>query len=138
MEIVAVYLICVVRVLQYIYIINGEEMQKLARDLVIYLFKGSESFRLKRIKTQLRDFWDSLKPVEVEDDPYWLERQIINTKTMYDAPQKYRDFFGPIAEPTLGPETDEPLEESDDDEDEYQSDDDDDDEDPDEIWAVNA
>ena len=133
MEIVAVYLICVVRVLQYIYIINCEEMQKLSRDLVIYLFKGSESFRLKRIKTQIRDFWDSLKPVEVEDDPYWLERQIINTKTMYDAPQKYRDFFGPIAEPTLGPETDEPLEESDDDEDEYQSDDDDDDEDPDEI-----
>ncbi|XP_062082404.1 uncharacterized protein LOC133788818 [Humulus lupulus] len=73
----------------YIYIINGEELIKLAKDYIKYIFKGTESIRLKRVLNKWRRFFRKLTEKKVYDK-YWLEREIINTPTWWDSPEKYR------------------------------------------------
>ncbi|XP_073027071.1 uncharacterized protein [Primulina eburnea] len=73
----------------YIYIIEAEEATVLAKDLIKFLFTRQKSLRLVRIISEWEDFFAKLNEKEVVD-PYWLEREIINTTTMYDSPEKYR------------------------------------------------
>lgn len=79
--------------LQYIYIISGEELIRLAKDYIKYLFGGTESVRLKRAIYQWRRFYKKLTERKEETDKYWLEREIINTPTWWDSPEKYRRIF---------------------------------------------
>ncbi|KAG8385299.1 hypothetical protein BUALT_Bualt03G0027500 [Buddleja alternifolia] len=73
----------------YIYIIEGEEITVIAKDFLKFLFKRQKSIRLTRLMNQWKSFFERMK--EKEDyDPYWLEREIINTPTLYDNPAKYR------------------------------------------------
>ncbi|KAH6790223.1 hypothetical protein C2S51_005229 [Perilla frutescens var. frutescens] len=72
----------------YIYIIEGEEITVIAKDTLRYLFKRQKSIRLNRLIEQWEDFFKSMKEKPVYD-PYWLEREILNTRTLYDSPDKY-------------------------------------------------
>lgn len=73
---------------QYMYIINGAEMTRLARDYIKYLFGGKKSVRLSRIL----DEWERLREnySDKEVDRFWLERAIIKTPTWWDRPENYK------------------------------------------------
>lgn len=76
-------------VLQYVYIIDGEEWTRLAKDYLKYLFSGSESVRLRRAMYKWGRFYQKLTEKKVYDK-YWLEKAIISTPTWWDSPAKYR------------------------------------------------
>lgn len=78
--------------LQYVYIISGEEMARLAKDYIKYLFGGSQSARLKRAMYKWGRFYKKLTEKKVVD-PLWLEKAIINTPTWFDSPEKYRRLY---------------------------------------------
>lgn len=78
--------------LQYVYIISGEEMARLAKDYIKYLFGGSQSARLKRAMYKWGRFYKKLTEKKVVD-PFWLEKAIINTPTWWDSPEKYRRLY---------------------------------------------
>ncbi|KAJ0259266.1 Uncharacterized protein HA466_0056450 [Hirschfeldia incana] len=76
----------------YTYIINGEELLKLARDYFRFLTGKPKTVRLSRAL----DGWNRImatlaKPKEY--DEYWLEKAIINTPTWYDSPEKYKEVL---------------------------------------------
>ncbi|CAK9327611.1 unnamed protein product [Citrullus colocynthis] len=73
----------------YIYIINGEELTRLAKDYIKYLLGGSKSVRLKRWMYQWGRFYQKLTEKKQYDE-YWLEKAIINTPTWWDHPDNYR------------------------------------------------
>lgn len=72
----------------YIYIIEGEEITVLAKDLLRFIFKRQMSFRLRHLMEDWERFLQRMKEQPVYD-PYWLEREILNTTTVYDGPAKY-------------------------------------------------
>ncbi|KAF8402334.1 hypothetical protein HHK36_013288 [Tetracentron sinense] len=73
----------------YIYIINGEELTKLARDYIKSLFGANKSVRLRRAMYQWGKFYNGMTRKEVERRD-WLERAIINTPTMWHNPARLR------------------------------------------------
>lgn len=81
----------------YIYIISGEELFRLAKDYMKYLFGGSQSVRLKRALYRWGRFKKKMTEKE-EVDKYWLEKAIINTPTWWDSPEKYRRMARSILE----------------------------------------
>ncbi|KAL1555861.1 hypothetical protein AAHA92_11552 [Salvia divinorum] len=72
----------------YIYVIEGEEITVLAKDLLRFLFKRQMSIRLRRLIEEWQDFFQRMKDKPAYD-PYWLEREILSTTTWYDSPAKY-------------------------------------------------
>ncbi|XWS71458.1 hypothetical protein CRYUN_Cryun03dG0139700 [Craigia yunnanensis] len=72
----------------YVYIITGEELARLAKDYIKFLFGGNRNVRLRRAMYKWRKFFEKL--TEKEYDQYWLEKAIITTPTWYDSPDKYR------------------------------------------------
>ncbi|POO02013.1 nucleusenvelope protein [Trema orientale] len=97
-ETVQVVLATIGFIFLYIYIISGEELIKLAKDYFKYIFKGTESVRLKRVMNQWRRFFRKLREKKVPEDPYWLEKEIINTPTWWDSPEKYRRILKAVSE----------------------------------------
>lgn len=79
-------------IFMYVYIISGEEMARLAKDYIKYLFGGSQSARLKRAMYKWGRFYKKLTEKKVVD-PFWLEKAIINTPTWWDSPEKYRRLY---------------------------------------------
>ncbi|KAJ8755336.1 hypothetical protein K2173_019134 [Erythroxylum novogranatense] len=73
----------------YIYIISGEEMTRLGKDYIKFLFSGTKSARLKRVMYKWKRFCEKLKEKK-EFDKFWLEKAILNTTTWFDSPDKYR------------------------------------------------
>ncbi|CAJ1932476.1 unnamed protein product [Sphenostylis stenocarpa] len=80
----------------YIYIITGEELTKLARDYIKYLFGGTQSVRLKNAMYQCGILYNSLMPTKVEEDEdseFWLEEAILDTPTWWHDPSDYREVL---------------------------------------------
>ncbi|GFP81136.1 hypothetical protein PHJA_000256900 [Phtheirospermum japonicum] len=75
---------------QYIYIIEGEEITVLAKDFLRFVFTRQKSIRLRRLMDQWSEFFRMMREKQEYEDPYWLEREIINTPTCYDHPGKYK------------------------------------------------
>lgn len=75
-------------VLQYIFLLNGEDLTRLIRDYIKYLFGGKPSIRLKRKMEELHRFYKSLAWKEVKYREDWLEREIIRTPTVWHKPQQ--------------------------------------------------
>lgn len=73
----------------YMYIINGAEMTRLAKDYIKYMFGGKKSVRLTRALYQWERFRKNLTETK-EEDRFWLEKAIIRTPTWWDHPEKYR------------------------------------------------
>ncbi|KAK4769743.1 hypothetical protein SAY87_030275 [Trapa incisa] len=73
----------------YVFIITGEELTRLAKDYIKYLFGGNKSVRLRKAMYKWGRFYKRMTEKK-EIDPYWLEREIINTTTWWDSPEKYR------------------------------------------------
>ncbi|KAL5574722.1 hypothetical protein UlMin_016421 [Ulmus minor] len=94
-------------ILLYIYIINGEELAKLLKDYLKYVFKGSESVRLRRAMNVWGRFYRKMTEKKVQDK-YWLEKAIISTPTWYDSPEKYRRIFRSNDESRLAASYDKP------------------------------
>lgn len=76
---------------QYIYILTGEELTKLARDYIKYLFGGSQSVRLKNAMHQWGQLYESMTAQQEEEDEYWLEKAILDTPTWWHDPADYRE-----------------------------------------------
>uniref|UniRef100_A0A803L3R6 Uncharacterized protein n=1 Tax=Chenopodium quinoa TaxID=63459 RepID=A0A803L3R6_CHEQI len=81
----------------YMYIINGAEMTRLAKDYIKYVFGGKKSIRLSRALYQWESFCKNLTEKK-ETDRYWLERAIIRTPTWWDSPEKYKRILKAYAE----------------------------------------
>lgn len=89
-ETVQVVLATIGFILLYIYIIAGEELTKLGKDYIKYLLGGSKSVRLSNAMDALESFWKTLSDNKLVYDKYWLEKEILNTTTWFDGPEKYR------------------------------------------------
>ncbi|KAE8720251.1 Tetratricopeptide repeat-like superfamily protein [Hibiscus syriacus] len=81
----------------YVYILTGEEIARLAKDYLKYLFGGNKSVRLRRAMYQWRAFFAKLTEKK-EYDQFWLEKAIITTPTWYDSPDKYREILNSYIE----------------------------------------
>ncbi|TKY69292.1 hypothetical protein E2542_SST05562 [Spatholobus suberectus] len=75
----------------YIYILTGEELAKLARDYIKYLFGGTQTVRLKNAMYQWGQLYESMTAKKEEEDEYWLEKAILNTPTWGYDPADYRE-----------------------------------------------
>ena len=80
------------QLLQYVYIISGEELTRLGKDYLKFLFGKGKSVRLKRAMNKWKRFFQSWNEMK-EEDPFWLEKEIINTRTWFDSPEKYKEIF---------------------------------------------
>ncbi|KAJ6742533.1 NUCLEUSENVELOPE PROTEIN [Salix viminalis] len=76
----------------YVYIISGEELSRLGNDYLKFLFGKGKSVRLKRAMNKWKRFFQSWNEKK-EEDPLWLEREIINSRTWFDSPEKYKEIF---------------------------------------------
>lgn len=98
----------------YIYIITGEELLRLAKDYIKYLFGGNQSVRLRRTMYQWGRWYQRINAKKVVDKN-WLEREILNTTTWWDGPEKYRHIARSYMAPAQREET---VDESEDENDE--------------------
>jgi hypothetical protein len=89
---VALHLTFLAQLLQYVYIISGEELTRLGKDYLKFLFGKGKSVRLKRAMNKWKRFFQSWNEMK-EEDPFWLEKEIINTRTWFDSPEKYKEIF---------------------------------------------
>ncbi|GMJ15496.1 hypothetical protein like AT2G43630 [Hibiscus trionum] len=81
----------------YVYILTGEELARLAKDYLKYVFGGNKSVRLRRAMYKWRSFFEKLTEKK-EYDKFWLEKAIITTPTWYDSPDKYRKVLNSYIE----------------------------------------
>ncbi|KAK4746507.1 hypothetical protein SAY87_012819 [Trapa incisa] len=91
-EILQVVLATLGFIFLYAFIITGEELTRLAKDYIKYLFGRNKSVRLRRAMYKWGRFYKRMTEKK-EIDPYWLEREIINTTTWWDSPEKYRHLL---------------------------------------------
>ncbi|KAK9138765.1 hypothetical protein Sjap_009359 [Stephania japonica] len=88
-EFVQVFLATIGFIFLYIYIIDGEELTRLAKDYIRYLFTRKTSVRLRRAMFQWGRFYEKLTRKD-EYQPDWLEREILNTPTWWHNPAQYK------------------------------------------------
>nr|DAD25306.1 TPA_asm: hypothetical protein HUJ06_026770 [Nelumbo nucifera] len=77
---------------EYMYIINGEEMTRLATDYLKYIFWRKKSVRLRRSMYKWRRFYRHLTRKDVLQED-WLEREILNTPTWWHNPDQLRQLL---------------------------------------------
>lgn len=73
----------------YMLIIDGEEITRMGKDILKFIFTRKKSIRLTRTLDNWGNFFKRLG-VKERKDPYWLERAILRTPTWWDGPSKYR------------------------------------------------
>lgn len=92
-ETVQVVLATVGFIFLYIYILEGEEIARLVKDYIKYLFTKKESIRLRRAMDDLEEFYQNITRKE-EEDKDWLEQDILNTPTWWHNPPKVKRELG--------------------------------------------
>eukprot|EP00268_Persea_americana_P055582 TRINITY_DN6472_c0_g2_i2.p1 TRINITY_DN6472_c0_g2~~TRINITY_DN6472_c0_g2_i2.p1 ORF type:complete len:247 (+),score=53.41 TRINITY_DN6472_c0_g2_i2:156-896(+) len=90
-EFVQVFLATVGFIFLYIYLINGDEMNRIAKDYIKYLFGGDKSVRLRRNMYAWGRFYRHITRKKVVQRD-WLERAILNTPTWWYSPRLYRQM----------------------------------------------
>ncbi|CAH9058450.1 unnamed protein product [Cuscuta europaea] len=79
----------------YIYILEGEDINRYTKDIIKVMFGGKKSLRLQRLgekwKRTLKKMSEKKKV-----NPYWLERAIMKTQTWYDSPAIYKKLYNDI------------------------------------------
>lgn len=85
----------IVLLFQYMLVIEGEEVTTFAKDIIRFIFTGRRSFRLRRLIDGWVKAFQSMTETkeEEEEDPYSLEKAIINTPTWWDSPAKYKLLY---------------------------------------------
>lgn len=73
-------------VMQYIHIIRGEELYRLARDYTRYLVTGKRTARLKRAMLNWRDFSESISKKDSAQEDYG--RSHSSESTWWQQPQQ--------------------------------------------------
>ncbi|XXG66213.1 hypothetical protein AAC387_Pa05g3740 [Persea americana] len=91
-EFVQVFLATVGFIFLYIYLINGDEMNRLAKDYIKYLFGGDKSVRLRRNMYAWGRFYRHITRKKVVQRD-WLERAILNTPTWWSDVKCNRCFL---------------------------------------------
>jgi hypothetical protein len=92
--------------LQYIHIIRGEELYRLARDYTRYLVTGKRTARLKRAMLNWRDFSESItKKDSTQEDLFG--RPTDSEFTWWQQPQKFIHRLGELCRGYLRPHTQE-------------------------------
>ncbi|MED6205679.1 hypothetical protein PIB30_019978 [Stylosanthes scabra] len=77
----------------YIYILSGEELTKLARDYIKYLFGFKPSVRLRNAMEEWGEIYYGLIYSKPEPEEYWLEKTILDTPTLWHDPDDYREVL---------------------------------------------
>ncbi|KAF6138215.1 hypothetical protein GIB67_011055 [Kingdonia uniflora] len=72
-------------IFMYIYILNGAELSRLAKDYIKFLFSKQKSVRLRRAMYKWRRFFRIIVRKKKVGKPYALERAIANTPTWWNA-----------------------------------------------------
>jgi hypothetical protein len=90
-------------VMQYIHIIRGEELYRLARDYTKYLVTGKRTSRLKRAMLNWRDFSDGItKKGSTQDDVYGSP--VASESMWWQQPQKLVHNLGNLFRNNLRPQ----------------------------------
>ncbi|XP_042514200.1 uncharacterized protein LOC122088902 [Macadamia integrifolia] len=92
-EFIQVILATIGLIFLYVYIIDGEELTRLAGDFIKYLFSRKQSNRLKQTMYMWSRFFQRLTRKVEEVDRYWLEREILNTPTWWYNPREFRNYL---------------------------------------------
>ncbi|KAI3936494.1 hypothetical protein MKX01_028124 [Papaver californicum] len=78
----------------YAYIIRGDEIARLGKDVLKFIVTRKKSLRLERIGDRWRRLYRRLaKKNKVQRDPFWLERAILNTPTWWHDPVQYKPYL---------------------------------------------
>ncbi|KAI3973340.1 hypothetical protein MKX01_020715 [Papaver californicum] len=78
----------------YAYIIRGDEIARLGKDILKFIVTRKKSLRLERIGDRWRRLYRRLaKKNQVQRDPFWLERAILNTPTWWHDPVQYKRYL---------------------------------------------
>ncbi|XP_072969247.1 uncharacterized protein [Typha angustifolia] len=91
-ELLQVILATIGFIFVYIYMIRGEELTRLARDYIKYLFGARSSMRLKRAMYKWKKFYESITKKEVVREN-WLERAIVVTPTWWHKPRRLANYY---------------------------------------------
>jgi hypothetical protein len=89
-------------VMQYIHIIRGEELYRLARDYTKYLVTGKRTSRLKRAMLNWRDFSDGITKKSTQDDVYGSP--VASESMWWQQPQKLVHNLGNLFRNNLRPQ----------------------------------
>ncbi|KAI3864467.1 hypothetical protein MKW98_022512 [Papaver atlanticum] len=78
----------------YAYIIRGDEIARVGKDILKFIVTRKKSLRLERIGDRWRRLYRRLaKKDQVQRDPFWLERAILNTPTWWHDPVQYKRYL---------------------------------------------
>ncbi|KAI3866137.1 hypothetical protein MKX03_008741 [Papaver bracteatum] len=78
----------------YAYIIRGDEIARVGKDILKFIITRKKSLRLERIGDRWRRLYRRLaKKDQVQRDPFWLERAILNTPTWWHDPVQYKRYL---------------------------------------------
>lgn len=80
--------------MQYIYVINGVELTKLARDFIKYLLGGTQSVRLRRATYKWVRFYKKVTGNNEVDD-----NELEKAPTRWNIMDYYRDFLRNYTKP---------------------------------------
>lgn len=99
-DILQVTLAILALVALYLYIIAGDQVMLFLTDAFDFL-SGKKGPRLRAIMYDIGKLYQTLN-TRTPYDPYWLEKAIITTPTLYDTPKKYERILKTLKRASKG------------------------------------